>query len=415
MPAESPAVSASRVAAPAPSDRSQRGLDALNFFIADVETAFGPFISVYLASYGWNQSAIGEVLTINTAIALATQTPAGALVDWIARKRLVVVACLMLIVGGALLIALLPTFLPVAAGEMMHGLTGGALRTALTAIGLGLVGHRAFHTRVGRNHRYDSLGNAATAAAMGVLGAYISPRAPFLAAAGLCLPGFLALGLINGKEVDYARARGAAKDKGSAHAKWHRIARNKPLLIFAFCLFLFQFSNASLLPLAGERLAADYRHESELVISALVVVPQVVTAIIAGWVARKADEWGRKWLLLAAFVALLALAVLFAVTINPWFMVGWELLGGVTAAVIGIINPLVVADLTAGTGRYNFSLGAVSMIAGIGATVSTTATGFIAQIFGYTIGFLVLAAVAGIGLVAVWRLVPETVEAARKS
>jgi MFS family permease len=89
-------------------------------------------------------------------------------------------------------------------------------------------------------------------------------------------------------------------------------------------------------------------------------------------------------------------------------------LGGLTAAVIGILAPLIVADLTKRTGRYNFSLGAVSMIAGIGATVSTTAIGMLAQHLGFTAGFIGLALVAAIGLGAVWLLMPETVHAARE-
>src|SRR5690349_21029020 len=174
--------------APRPSAHSQRALDWLNFFIADVETAFGPFVSVYLAREGWSQGAIGSVITVNSAIALATEVPAGALVDWIKAKRLVIVVCLVCIAAGSLLIGLFPTYLPVVAGEALHGITGGAVRTAVAAIALGLVGHRVFHTRVGRNQRYDSFGNAATAAAMGALGYLVSPRAPFFAAAGLCVP-----------------------------------------------------------------------------------------------------------------------------------------------------------------------------------------------------------------------------------
>ncbi len=398
-----------------PSKRSQRGLDWLNFFLADVETAFGPFVSVYLAQHGWARGMIGSVLTINSAVALATQTPAGALVDWIRTKRLVIAVCLALIAAGSLLIGLLPRYLPVVAGEFAHGLTGGAVRTAVAAVGLGLVGHRRYHTRVGRNHRYDSFGNAVTAAVMGALGHWVAPEAPFLAAAGLCVPAFVALTLIDGREIDYRRARGGEKRKEEGAAPWRDLARNRPLLVFAGCLFLFQFANASLLPLAVERLAEQHRGESELVTAALVVVPQTVTALIAGWVARKADEWGRKRLLAAAFVALLARTVLFAMSFGPWFLVGIQVLGGPTAVVIGILNPLIVADLTVGTARYNFSLGAVSMIAGIGATISTTAMGFLAQRLGFAAGFIGLAIVAGFGLAAVVWLMPETVGAAHET
>ena len=247
---------------PHPSERSQRGLDWRNFFIADVETAFGPFVAVYLASYGWSQGTIGSVLTINTAVALATQTPAGALVDWVRMKRAVIAASLLLIVGGALLIGLFPWYLPVAAGELMHGVTGGAVRTAVAAIGLGLVGHRTYHLRVGRNHRFNSFGNAATAAGMGALGYLVSPGAPFFAAAGLCLPAFLALGMIRGQEIDYARARAAEGRREPKAASWRDILRNRPLLIFAACLFLFQFANAY--PRLGgyPRLCSVHRHKS---------------------------------------------------------------------------------------------------------------------------------------------------------
>ncbi len=169
-----------------------------------------------------------------------------------------------------------------------------------------------------------------------------------------------------------------------------------------------------MLPLATERLAAQYQHVSELVTAAFVVVPQLVTALLAAWIARKADEKGRKWLLLAAFPALLARAVLFALAFGPWFLVAVQVLGGLTAAVIGILSPLIVADLTKRTGRYNFTLGAVSMIAGVGATVSTTAIGMLAQSLGFTAGFIGLAIVAGLGLAAVWLLMPETVGAARE-
>lgn len=406
---------------PHPSARSQHGLDWLNFCIADVQTAFGPFVSLYLARNGWSQGVIGSVLTVNTAVALATQVPSGALVDWIRTKRVVVAVCLLLIAGGALLIALFPRYLPVMGAEAMHGLTAGAVRNAIAAIGLGLVGHRAYSVRVGRNHRFDSFGNGLTAAAMGALGSIASPAAPFFVGAGLCVPAFFSLWLIDGREIDYARARGAAgrpdghkRGRGAPHARWHHLLRNRALLVLSLCLFLFQFANASLMPLASERLASDFKYESELVVAALVVVPQTITALIAPWVARKADEWGRKWMLATGFAAQLAMTALFAFAFGPWYLVGASTLGGATAAVIGIINPLIVADATKGTGRYNFSLGAVAMISGIGATLSYSAVGFLAQATSFTVGFLALVVVAAIGLAVTLLLMPETVEAARQ-
>jgi MFS family permease len=318
---------------PHPSERSQRGLDWLNFCIADVQTAFGPFVSLYLARNGWSQAMIGSVLTVNTVVALATQVPSGALVDWSRTKRLVVAICLLLIAGGALLIAQFPYYLTVMAGEVMHGATGGAVRNAIAGIGLGLVGHRAYNVRIGRNHRFDSFGNGLTAVAMGVLGHIVSPAAPFYVGAGLCVPAFLALWLVDGREIDYARARGAAgrphgykRGRQAGHARWHQLLRNRALVTLSVCLFLFQFANASLMPLTSEKLAANFKYESEFVVAALIVVPQAVTALIAPWVARKADDWGRKWLLASGFVAQVALTTLFALAFGPWFLVGVNVL-----------------------------------------------------------------------------------------
>jgi MFS family permease len=129
--------------------------------------------------------------------------------------------------------------------------------------------------------------------------------------------------------------------------------------------------------------------------------------------ARQADETGRKKLLIAAFAALLARSSLFATDLGPYFLIGVQVLGGLTAAVIGIMTPLVVADLTRQSGRYNFSLGAVGMCGGIGATASTAISGFLAQFFGFVLAFIVLATVAVAGLIILWLWLPETVEAAR--
>jgi MFS family permease len=145
-----------------------------------------------------------------------------------------------------------------------------------------------------------------------------------------------------------------------------------------------------------------------------VVVPELIAASIATWIGRKADKWGRKKLLIAGFAALPVRAILFALAPGPWFLVCVQPLGGLTAAVIGIMTPLVVADLTRYSARYNFSLGSVRMISGIGATISTTGIGFLSQELGVTIGFIALALVALAGLVTIWHFIPETMHIARE-
>ena len=70
-----------------PQRRNTRGLDWFVFFVADVQTGFGPFIAVYLTANKWTQVDIGLVMTVGGLISLLGQIPAGALLDRINSPR----------------------------------------------------------------------------------------------------------------------------------------------------------------------------------------------------------------------------------------------------------------------------------------------------------------------------------------
>jgi len=392
-----------------PSRRSQRGLDWLSFFIADAQTAFGPFIAVYLASMGWAPREVGLVLAIGGIASIASQTPGGALVDAVPAKRALIGSALALVAAGALILALWPRFWPVAAAELLHGSTGGVVKPALAALGLGLVGHGALSGRLGRNQLFNSLGNGATAGLMGVLGNFVSIRAPFFIAAALCVLAGLALTLIRAKDIDYAEARSAA-DRNNPR-KGHRLreaARNRHLHVLIGCLFVFQLANASLVPLVSGRLAYDHRLAPVLFTSAIVLIPQIVAAATAMWIARRAEDWGRKPLLLIGLAALSIRAVLFAVVAGSWVLLPLQVLDGLSAGLIGVLIPLAIADLTRGTGRYNLAQGYAGTAVGIGAALSLAGSGFLVEHGGYAASFLALAAIGLLGFALLYKLLPET-------
>ena len=106
---------------------------------------------------------------------------------------------------------------------------------------------------------------------------------------------------------------------------------------------------------------------------------------------------------------------MFAVTIDPAFLICVQLLDGVSGSVLGVLTALIVADLTNGTGRFNLAQGFVGMLAGIGATLSTTFFGLIVGNFGSAIGFLSIAVVALSTVFLAWLLMPETKPANAKS
>src|ERR1700760_2565365 len=103
----------------APSAQTLRGLDWLNFFLADVQTGVGPFLAIYLAGYKWDEERVGLALTVGGVAGILAQTPAGALVDSLRAKRGLIGAAVAAVAAGALLTALFPSFWPVIAGQVL--------------------------------------------------------------------------------------------------------------------------------------------------------------------------------------------------------------------------------------------------------------------------------------------------------
>ena len=171
---------------------------------------------------------------------------------------------------------------------------------------------------------------------------------------------------------------------------------------------MFQMANASMLPLAGEALAYSKEALSSLIVSALIMVPQLIVAIMAPWAGRWANTWGRRPLLLVGFAALPIRALVFSWTTNPTILIAAQILDGVSGTMLGVLTALIVADLTRGTGRFNLAQGFVGTMSGIGASLSTTLSGLVAGFLGRASGFLGIAAVALAVVFLLWLWMPET-------
>ena len=95
------------------SRRSLRGLDWLNFFLADVQSGVGPFLAIYLAASGWNEQTVGIALTVGGIAGIIAQTPAGSLTDRLHSKRALIACGVVALAVGALIIATFPAELKV--------------------------------------------------------------------------------------------------------------------------------------------------------------------------------------------------------------------------------------------------------------------------------------------------------------
>jgi MFS family permease len=405
-----PAVSSSPSGKPHPSKESLRGLDWFIFFLADVQTGFGPFIAVYLTTEKWTQAQIGLVLSIGSVVGLIGQMPGGAIIDAAKSERLVAGLAIATIGCAALAYAALPVFPVVATAAMLHAAASCVLGPAIAALSLGLVGPYAIGERLGRNARFASLGNGVAAAVMGTCGYLLSSRSVFLVTFCLAVPTLLSLARIRESEVDVARAHGSVA-REAPEAKTTRIVDlvcQRPLLIFAGSVLLLQLANAAMLPIMAGAVTARSAQWAPVLIAFCIVVPQAIVALMSPTVGAKAQAWGRRPLLMIGFGALAIRGLLFANVHDPYVLVAVQLFDGITASVFAVMIPLIVADVAFGTGHFNLAQGIVGTATGIGASLSTMVAGYVTDLFGSGVAFLGLAMIAWLGFAVIAFLMPET-------
>lgn len=399
------------------SPASRRGLDGFAFFVANLQTGFGPFLAVYFSQAKWTQSDIGFALTIGSLVALLGQVPGGAFVDAVRSKRFAASVAVIGISASALALAAWPSFLIVLLAMAVHSAASCVLTPAIAAISIGLVGHARAGERLGRNASFQALGNAVAAAGMGACGYYLSNGAVFYLTAALVVPTLMALSTIRADEIDAStRLQKAEDEAGRTSGRDGRDGRdgllalltNRGLLSFSACMVLFFLANAAMLPLVGSVLTLRASETATALVAACIMVPQAVLAVCAPMVGRAAERFGRYPLLLVGFAALPLRGLLLAYTTNPYGLVAIQVLDGVSASVLGVMVPLVISDLTRGTGRFNLALGAVGTAMGIGAALSTALAGVMADRLGSQSAFLGLAFVGFAAFMLVALIMPET-------
>ena len=387
------------------SARNHYALDALSFFIADVQTGFGPFIAVYLATSGWSEGEIGRALSVGALVAVVSQLPGGAAVDRLADKRIAAAIGCVVVGIAALAFAFSTSTVSVMSAEVLHSFGSAMLGPAVAAVSLAVVGRAGLGLRLGRNARFAAIGNGAAAGLLGAAGSWLSPRAVFWLTAAFMLPGLAALRVIAPPRPADAEppaggpAAGEPASRAGVFQDLKALARDKAVLGFASCVALFHMGNAALLPLASAHLTQSLGTRTNLVVAAAVVVPQTIVALISPSVGHLADTRGPRLVLTLGFAAVPLRAALLGLVSDPYAIIAVQALDGIGAATFGVMVPLVAAELTRGTNRFNLCLGLFGLATGAGASVSTSLAGTLADHFGNRIGFFALA-LCGLGAVA---------------
>ena len=392
--------------------RTALSLDSLNFFLADVRDGLGPYLAIYLlAVHQWDPASIGVVMTLAGICGLITQGPAGALIDRTRSKRAVIALAALLVTLSCLTLPFVSSFGWVALTQAASAIAASVFAPAISAISLGITGPRAFTRRTGRNETFNHAGNAVAALLAGGLAYLFGPVVVFYLMAFMAIASVIAVACVPANAIDHEVARGFDPAHHTDHEQPSGLAvllANRPLLLFAICCALFHLANAAMLPLVSQKLSQINLQMATPLTSACIVAAQLVMVPTAMLVGAKADLWGRKPLLLAGFMILPLRGVLYTLSSDPYWLVAVQMLDGIGAGIFGALFPVIVKDLTQGSGRFNVSLGALSTVFGLGAALSSSLAGFVVQLAGYNAAFLTLAGVAAMALLLVLLAMPET-------
>ena len=266
-----------------PSRASRRGLDWFAFFLADLQTGFGPFLSVYLTTQKWTQVDIGLMLSIGSLASLLGQVPGGWLVDKVRSKRRVAALAVVGIGVSALLIASAPVFATIVAAKLIHVASSSILGPAVAAITLGMVGHASVGPRLGRNASFAALGNGIAAGVMGACGYFISAQAVFFVTALLALPALAALSRIRELDIDPIRADGGIDSckRSNSATSFTRLLKGPAFAVLTSCVLLFHLANSAMLPLLGSDVTMRSSRWATALVAACIIAPQLVVAAVS--------------------------------------------------------------------------------------------------------------------------------------
>jgi MFS family permease len=281
--------------------RSLVGLNAINFFQAEMVGVILPVMGVFLKEHGWRYDSIGVATAAAGLGTLLMQTPAGILTDRIPSRRMLFAAAAIL---TGICFAAMP-MLPNRHGvvDALLGIAGAAqsfFPPLLGALALALVGHELLNKTAGANQGWNHAGNIAAAVAamllvraLGVNGVFYAVGASSVLAAG-------AVFLIRGQDLDEHLAAGLTQNE-SKTVTWKELLSDRTIVSLFFAIFLFHLANAPILPTVA--LYVKQLGGSDSLMTATVLTAQLVMVPVALLAGRYGDRWGQSpcWPRLSGF------------------------------------------------------------------------------------------------------------------
>ncbi len=401
--------------------RSRIGLNAVNFFLAEVAGVILPFASIYLKQHGWNYDTIGIAIAIGGLGTFLMQIPAGILSDRIKKRRLLL-GSTSLILGASY--ALLPLFVDsmigISALLFTSGVASAFFVPLLATLALSLVGHKKFDHTMGVNQGWNHAGNI-VAALLALLLVKVVGIMSIFYVMGLVSTFATASLLLIRKNVlnpDLSKEKGTIAKKSNAPASTKKnnvqgimtqtkdLLRDKSIRMLVISVALFHIANAPVMPLVG--LYLKHLGGGDWQVAMVVLVAQVVMIPVALLTGKFSTSRGRKPIFAIAFLVLPMRIFLYTFTTDPNYILGIQALDGIGAGIYGVAIALMCSDLTKGKSGFNTLLGIMQTALALGGIIGPLAQGFLTQQLGFTASFISFALVASVGTALFLLTVPET-------
>ena len=377
----------------------------LNFFIADVRDGLGPYLGVFLKEHQFTESQIGLITTSTSLCALIFGIFLGILIDKTRFKRGIIALCIVGIVLATGANYFYPHFTFTLMAQIAIALCAVCLAPAFSAITLGIVGQSGYSRQVSLNEAYKHAGTAFSAGLSFIFALYYGIGAIFIITAlmGVCALVFLAL--LKSSQINHAVACG--KEEG-VEIPLRKALGDVRVLFLGVVMFCFHLSNAYMLPLLSQRAHTLGVDSSGAYAAATILIAQCTMIGISLLCMRLLQTKGNPHFS-SIYVYLMGIA-LFGLIVRGGVaahfdgilaMIIVQILDGVGAGIVGVILPLLVAMLMRGSGHINAAFACVMTFGGVGAALSGSLGGYIAQYFGYFYAYLTLAFVAAFGLL-IW-------------
>jgi len=399
---------------------SERYLDLLAFFLADVADGLGPFLVIDLTTRRhWSATQAGTAMAALLVGTVFSQTLTGAWMDRTRLKRLAITLAALVVAAASIGLYLATSVASIITLQLAIGVAVTVFPPALAAISLGLVGRRRFAARAGRNEACFHAGNVASA----VLAIYATQQwgtvGVFYASALMAVLSAICVQFIREADIDHNLARGADHDALTAISLSHQtpsvispwdLLRDRRLVWLIVSVVLFHFANAAMLPLVGQKVGRESNPADAASLMAMCIIVAQVTMVPVAILASRGAVFSRRRVFLVALAVLPVRGLLYTLTDSHVWLIAIQILDGIGAGIFGVVALLMVADLTQGTGRFNLAQGMMATAIGLGAAASQFLTGLIVDATSDNTGFLFLALIAVASLIVFFSNVPETIE-----